>query len=98
MNVFKHKKLIILFIVALFVAFGWTYLSQEQKMKQKELELIEQQERQADLLEALRVLNEEVAALESADTKVSLARKKLNMIMPGEIIYIITYDEDAYDY
>ncbi len=97
MTILKNKKIVLLLLVVLLLFFGLTYLSQERTIRQKELELLEQAERQEAVMEALRVLKEEVVDLEKTDAKAALARKKLNMILPGEIIYIITYDEEDYD-
>ncbi len=97
MKLLKNKKLVFTIALLLMLFFGWTYISQERVLLEKQRELLEQTERQEAVLEALRVLNEEVKTLEGNDFKAALARKKLNMILPGEIIYIITYDEEDYD-
>ncbi len=83
---------IIIALVALLYG-GSVYVKQEQQLTQKRLELEAKIEQQEDLLAAMRVLREEVDQLDNAETKESLAREKLNMIMPDEMIYVITYDK-----
>ncbi len=84
--------MVLILIVAALAYLGANYLKQEQLITQKRLELeTKQQEREA-LQAVLETLRQEVAQLDNAETKEELARQKLNMIMPGEMIYVITYD------
>ncbi len=91
---FIRRNFIWLFIAFVILINGAIiYITQEQKLEQKRLELESKIERYEDLLAAMRVLREEVEQLDNAETKESLAREKLNMIMPDEMIYVITYDK-----
>ncbi len=89
------RRNIIWIIIALGILLygGVVYVKQEQQLAQKRLELEAKIEQHEDLLAAMQMLREEVKRLDSAETKETLAREKLNMIMPDEMIYVITFDK-----
>ncbi len=94
MKYIKRNLFTILLIFGLIVLLGYsaiTYIKQEQMITQKQLELDAKIAEHEELLTALRLLREQVDQLDNAETKESLARQKLNMIMPDEMIYVITY-------
>ncbi len=95
MKFFRRNIFTILLVLALIFVLGFsavTYLKQEQLLTQKQLELDAKVKEHEDLMAALRILQEQVDQLDNAETKESLARQKLNMIMPDEMIYVITFD------
>ncbi len=94
MKYIKRNLFTILLIIGLILLLGYsgvTYLKQEQMITQKKIELEEKIAEHEALLTTLRLLREEVDQLDNVETKESLARQKLNMIMPDEMIYVITF-------
>ncbi len=94
MKFIKRNFIWLIIGLALLLYGGVVYIKQEQQLVQKRLELEAKIEQHEDLLAAMRLLREEVERLDNVETKESLAREKLNMIMPDEMIYVITYDKD----
>ncbi len=94
MKYIRRNLIWIIILVGILVYGGVVYVKQEQQLAQKRLELEAKIEQHEDLLAAMRMLREEVEKLDNAETKESLAREKLNMIMPDEMIYVITFDKN----
>lgn len=89
----KRNRVVVLFAAFFFIYVGVTFVRQEVKLRQLKAE-------QAACQEKILLLNEDVKELEgelenasSPDTIERIAREKLKMVKPNEIIYIIQDDD-----
>ncbi len=79
-----------IYILLVFILFAGSKLyKQEIMLREKRAELATVQIKQAELEAAIEILEAEIKDKDESDMRESLARKKLNMIRPDEIIYII---------
>lgn len=88
-KVFKRHKLIILVFVVVFIYFSYNYFRQEIKLQElsqeKYLKKIELQEKDSEV----KKLRKDLKEVKSNENISRLAREKLKMVYPGEVLYII---------
>jgi len=88
-KIFKRHKLIILVFVVVFIYFSYNYFRQEIKLEElaqeKYIKKIELQEKDAEV----KVLRKDLEEVKSNENISRLAREKLKMVYPGEVLYII---------
>jgi cell division protein FtsB len=88
-KIFKRHKLIILVFVVVFIYFSYNYFRQEIKLQElsqeKYLKKVELQEKDAEVKE----LRQDLKEVKSNENISRLAREKLKMVYPGEVLYII---------
>lgn len=88
-KIFKRHKLIILVFVVVFIYFSYNYFRQEIKLQElsqeKYLKKVELQEKDAEV----KKLRQDLKEVKSNENISRLAREKLKMVNPGEVLYII---------
>jgi len=88
-KIFKRHKLIILVFVVVFIYFSYNYFRQEIKLQElsqeKYLKKVELQEKDAEV----KALRKDLKEVKSNENISRLAREKLKMVYPGEVLYII---------
>ena len=88
-KIFKRHKLIILVFVVVFIYFSYNYFRQEIKLQElsqeKYLKKVELQEKDAEV----NKLRQDLKEVKSNENISRLAREKLKMVYPGEVLYII---------
>ncbi len=92
----RHTILSVIFVIGL-IYVGVTYISQE--MKLNELKAKEElfQEQILFLQEEVDIAQQDLDKISSSESIEKLAREKLKMVRPNEIIYIIQEDEEKID-
>lgn len=87
------KRNIISILIMMFIIGGAVYIfiSQEITIREKQAELRSYEQLQTELEDAVALLQKDVDRLDNEETKELLARKKLNMVRPDEILYIIKF-------
>jgi len=92
-KIFKRHKLIILVFVVVFIYFSYNYFRQEIKLQElsqeKYLKKVELQEKDAEV----NKLRQDLKEVKSNENISRLAREKLKMVYPGEVLYIIEDEE-----
>jgi cell division protein FtsB len=92
-KIFKRHKLIILVFVVVFIYFSYNYFRQEIKLQElsqeKYLKKVELQEKDAEV----KKLRQDLKEVKSNENISRLAREKLKMVYPGEVLYIIEDEE-----
>ncbi len=93
----KRNRVVVLFAVAFLVYVGITFFRQEAKLQQLRAEEAACQQKIVVLKEDVEALEEELENASSAETIERIAREKLKMVKPNEIIYIIQDDNAEAD-
>lgn len=93
----KRNRVVVLFAIAFFVYVGVTILRQEVKLHQLKAEEAACQAEIMLLKEDVEELEEELENASSPETIERIAREKLKMVKPNEIIYIIQENETPSD-
>ncbi|MBM7561905.1 FtsB family cell division protein [Fusibacter tunisiensis] len=93
----KRNKILILVMIAVGVYYGYTHVITEQKLSEyhaTESELMQEIE---SLERELNRLEDAYAYAQNPEAIERLAREKLKMVMPNEVIYIIRENEEKED-
>ncbi|SHK21708.1 FtsB family cell division protein [Paramaledivibacter caminithermalis] len=85
----KRNRISIAFIVMLIVYLSVTMVNQEMKLRDLEKEENQLQQRAATLKKELSDMEKKIEESESLEFIEKVAREKLKMVKPNEIIYII---------
>lgn len=89
----KRNRVVVLFAVAFLIYVGVTFVRQELKLRQLRAEEEACQQKILVLKEDVEELEEELENASSPETIERIAREKLKMVKPNEIIYIIQEDD-----
>jgi len=93
----KRNRVVVLFAVAFLIYVGITFVRQEIKLRQLHAEEAACQSEIVLLKEDVDELEEELENASSPETIERIAREKLKMVKPNEIIYIIQEDNVVTD-
>ncbi len=93
----KRNRVVVLFAVAFLIYVGVTFVRQELKLRQLHAEEEACQQKILLLKEDVEELEEELENASSPETIERIAREKLKMVKPNEIIYIIQEDDAETD-
>ncbi len=93
----KRNRVVVLFAVAFLIYVGVTFVRQELKLRQLHAEEEACQQKILLLKEDVKELEEELENASSPETIERIAREKLKMVKPNEIIYIIQEDDAETD-
>lgn len=93
----KRNRVVVLFAIAFIIYVGVTILRQEVKLRQLKAEEAACQAEIMLLKEDVEELEEELENASSPETIERIAREKLKMVKPNEIIYIIQENETLSD-
>jgi cell division protein FtsL len=85
----KRNRVVVLFALAFMLYVGVTFLRQESKLRQLRAEEAACQQKIVVLKEDVEALEVELENASSPETIERIAREKLKMVKPNEIIYII---------
>ncbi len=88
----KRNRVVVLFAVAFLIYVGFTFVRQEVKLRQLRAEEAACQAKIVLLKEDVDELENELENASSPETIERIAREKLKMVKPNEIIYIIQED------
>lgn len=91
---FKRNKIIIVFFIIFFIYIGYTVISNEAKYKELKAEEENYNKEIAILKEEIESLKIEIEKSQSHEMIEKIAREKLKMVKPNEIIYIIQDKEE----
>lgn len=86
---FRRNKIIIVFFIIFFSYVGYTLFMNEEKNKELEYEAEQYDKEIAALKEQIEGLKLEIEKSQSHEVIEKIAREKLKMVKPNEIIYII---------
>lgn len=90
----KRNKIIIVFFVIFFIYVGYTIVSNESKYKELKSDEEKYNKEIAVLKEEIESLKIEIEKSQSHEMIEKIAREKLKMVKPNEIIYIIQENEE----
>lgn len=90
----KRNKIIIVFFVIFFIYVGYTIVSNESKYKELKADEEKYNKEIAVLKEEIESLKIEIEKSQSHEMIEKIAREKLKMVKPNEIIYIIQENEE----
>jgi len=90
----KRNKIIIVFFIIFFVYIGYTVISNESRYKELKTEEENYNEEITVLKEEIESLKIEIEKSQSHEIIEKIAREKLKMVKPNEIIYIIQDNEE----
>jgi cell division protein FtsL len=93
----KRNRVVVLFALAFMLYVGVTFLRQESKLRQLRAEEAACQQKIVVLKEDVEALEVELENASSPETIERIAREKLKMVKPNEIIYIIQDDNAEAD-
>jgi len=90
----KRNKIIIVFFIIFFVYIGYAVISNESKYKELKDEEESYNKEIVVLREEIESLKIEIEKSQSHEMVEKIAREKLKMVKPNEIIYIIQDSEE----
>lgn len=90
----KRNKIIIVFFIIFFAYIAYTVVSNEAKYKELKAEEASYNKEIAVLKEEIESLKIEIEKSQSHEMIEKIAREKLKMVKPNEIIYIIQDNEE----
>lgn len=93
----RRNKIIIVFFIIFFIYIGYTIFSNETKYKELKAEENNYNKEIEALKEEIESLKIEIEKSQSHETIEKIAREKLKMVKPNEIIYIIQDNEKDTD-
>ncbi len=91
----KRNKIIIVFFFVFFLYVSYTIISNEAKYKELKVEEENYNKEIARLKEEIETLKIEIEKSQSHEIIEKIAREKLKMVKPNEIIYIIQDDDES---
>lgn len=91
----KKRKLKFSHIIFLVLVcyFGYTLLSQQLMISRKKSELCKYKEQNKKIEEENKYLSDQIEYSKTDEYKEKLAREKIGLIKPGEVVYVI-HDKD----
>ena len=95
-NFIKRNKLLIVFFVLFFIYISYTIYNQNLKFSELKKEEVFYENHMKNTSKKIEEVTEDLEKSQSLEAIEKIAREKLNMVKPNEIIYIIQ-DNDTDD-